>query len=91
MRSLKVLVILSAWFVLAAPSSPSPIPTPSPAPTPSPTPTPSPSPSPVVTPTPTAANIVLDFAAGGPGTRITVSGTYFLANESMSLYWDTPS
>jgi hypothetical protein len=45
----------------------------------------------VVTPTPTAANIVLDFAAGGPSTHITVTGTYFLANESMSLYWDTPS
>ncbi len=41
------------------------------------------------TPTPTAANIVLDFAAGGPSTRITATGSYFLANESMSLFWDT--
>jgi hypothetical protein len=44
---------------------------------------------PCSTPTPTAANIVLDIAAGGPSTRITATGTYFLANESMSLFWDT--
>jgi hypothetical protein len=43
----------------------------------------------VITPTPTAANLVLDIAAGGPSTSITASGTYFLANESMSLFWDT--
>ena len=45
----------------------------------------------MVTPTPTAANIVLDIAAGGPSTRITVTGSYFLPGESMSLYWDSES
>jgi hypothetical protein len=87
-RSLKVLVIVSAWFVLAAPS-PTTTPTPSPAPTPSPTPTPQSTPSP--TPTPIGANIVLDFAAGGPNTRITVNGSGFLAFEPMTLFWDDPS
>lgn len=46
---------------------------------------------PCPTPTPIGANIVLDVAAGGPSTVITAIGTYFLPNESMSLYWDTPS
>jgi hypothetical protein len=40
------------------------------------------------TPTPIGANIVLDVAAGGPSTHINVTGTSFLANESMTLYWD---
>jgi len=92
-RSLKVLVILPAWFMLAAANppapSPTPIPTPSPVITPSPTPSPRPTPSP--TPTPIGANIVLDFAAGGPNTRITVNGSGFLAYEPMTLFWDDPS
>jgi hypothetical protein len=45
----------------------------------------------VPTPTPIGANIVLDIAAGGPNTRITVNGSGFLANESMTLYWDVSS
>jgi hypothetical protein len=47
--------------------------------------------TPSPTPTPIGANIVLDFAAGGPNTRITVNGSGFLANESMTLYWDVSS
>jgi len=47
--------------------------------------------TPSPTPTPIGANIVLDFAAGGPNTRITVNGSGFLAFESMTLFWDDPS
>jgi len=43
------------------------------------------------TPTPLGANIVLDIAAGGPNTHITATGSSFLPNESMSLYWDSQS
>ncbi len=96
MRSLKVLVIFPAWFVLTAVSSLGPTttpstvtPSPSVSPTPSPTPTPHPTPSP--TPIPIGANIVLDFAAGGPNTTITVNGSGFLAYEPMTLFWDDPS
>ena len=32
---------------------------------------------------------MLDTAAGGSSTRITATGTSFLPNESMSLYWDS--
>jgi hypothetical protein len=46
---------------------------------------------PCPTPTPVGANLILDTAAGGPSTRITVNGSLFLANESMTLYWDTAS
>lgn len=81
MRSLKVLLIVPAWLVLSAAASPSPSPIPSHALNPSP------SPSPV--PTPLGANITLDNAAGGPNTNITATGSSFLPNESMSLYWDT--
>lgn len=42
-------------------------------------------------PPPTHAYIVLDTAAGGPRTRITVSGSSFPPSASVSLYWDTPS
>jgi hypothetical protein len=34
---------------------------------------------------------VLDVAAGGPSTHITAMGSSFLANESLTLYWDVPS
>ncbi len=46
---------------------------------------------PCPTPTPLGANIVLDIAAGGPSTHITATGSSFLANEQITLYWDTPS
>lgn len=58
------------------------------SPTPTPSPSPAPSPIPTPTPTPVGANIVLDVAAGGPSTHINVTGTSFLANEPMTLYWD---
>ena len=48
--------------------------------TPGPSPTPQPN-----------ANIVLDTAAGGPTTKITVNGTMFLAHEDVTLYWDSPN
>jgi hypothetical protein len=47
-------------------------------------------PSPTPTPQPNA-NIVLDTAAGGPNTKITVNGTMFLAHEDVTLYWDSPN
>ncbi len=65
--------------------------TPSPTPNPSPSPSPSASPSAHPTPTPIGANIVLDVAAGGSSTKIAAAGSSFLANESMSLYWDSQS
>jgi len=52
---------------------------------------PPPSPSPIPTPTPVNAFISLDVTAGPPDTPITVNGSAFLANESMSLYWDVPT
>lgn len=42
-------------------------------------------------PCPANAYITLNVVAGGPTTDILVSGGQFLAGESMSLYWDTPS
>jgi hypothetical protein len=92
-----VLVLLPLWLLLtgfayAATPSPTASPTPpaSPTPTssPSPTPPPSPSPSPSI---PTNAFISLDVTAGGSNTTITVSGSSFFPNESMSIYWDTPT
>lgn len=77
MKVLRVLFALGLWLLLTAQS-------------PTPTP-PSPSPTPSTVPTPTNANIFLDLAAGGPGTRITVSGSSFLPNEPMNLYWDVAS
>lgn len=41
------------------------------------------------TPTPTLAFITLDVTSGDPTTLITVNGGAFLANEQMTLYWDT--
>ena len=43
------------------------------------------------TPTPTHAYIVLDTAAGGPKTKISVSGSSFAPGVAVSLYWDTTS
>jgi len=40
---------------------------------------------------PTHAYIVLDTAAGGPHTKITVSGYAFPPGSTVSLYWDSPS
>jgi hypothetical protein len=37
------------------------------------------------------ANIVLDTAAGGQNTKITVSGTMFAAHQDVTLYWDSPN
>ena len=42
-------------------------------------------------PCPANAFISLNVTAGGPATDILVSGGQFLAGESMSLYWDSPS
>jgi len=42
-------------------------------------------------PCPANAYISLNVTAGGPNTDILVSGGQFLAGESMSLYWDSPS
>ncbi|HET7465089.1 MAG TPA: hypothetical protein VFL29_00335 [Candidatus Dormibacteraeota bacterium] len=42
-------------------------------------------------PCPANAYISLSVTAGGPSTSILVSGGSFLAGESMSLYWDSPS
>ncbi|HEX9098996.1 MAG TPA: hypothetical protein VF956_05870 [Candidatus Dormibacteraeota bacterium] len=84
MKSLKALVIIPVWLLLAAAS-------PTPTPTPSPPASPSPAPTPVPTPTPLGANIVLDTAAGGPNTRITVTGSSFLPGETMTIYWDSES
>jgi hypothetical protein len=39
----------------------------------------------------THAYIVLDTAAGGPHTKITVSGYAFSPGSTVSLYWDSPS
>src|SRR4029077_20654064 len=97
-KFLKVLVFVPVWLLLVAvqgtpsptpPITPSPVASPSPSPAPSPTPAQSPTPTP--TPTPLGANIVLDVAAGGPSTHINVTGTSFLPNESMTLYWDSDS
>src|SRR6266568_4150770 len=81
----KALVLVPFWFLLvAATAAPTPTPTPSPSPSPSPTP----SPSPIPTPTSTHAYIVLDTAAGGPNTKISVSGSSFPPGASVTLYWD---
>ena len=91
MRFARVLVTLPLWFLLvAATSNPTPTTTtPSPLPA-SPSPSPSPSPPPTPTPTPVPANafITLDVTSGGPNTPINVIGGQFLANQSMTLYWD---
>ena len=42
-------------------------------------------------PCPANAYISLSVTAGGPSTDIFVSGGQFLAGQSMSLYWDSPS
>jgi hypothetical protein len=86
--SFKVLVILPIWLVLMA-ASPAVLAAASPAPvaTTTPTATPSPSPSPI----PVNATVILDKAAGGPNTQITVTGSSFLPNESMNLVWDLQS
>ena len=91
MKFLKVLVFLPVWFVMVAAQSPTPTPPPPPSPSPIPSPAPTPTPSPTPTPVPLGANIVLDVAAGGPSTHINVTGTLFLPNESMTLYWDNDS
>ena len=91
MKFLKVLVFLPVWLVMVAAQSPTPTPPPPPSPSPIPSPVPTPTPSPTPTPVPLGANIVLDVAAGGPSTHINVTGTSFLPNESMTLYWDNDS
>ncbi len=91
MKFLKVLIFLPVWFVMVAAQSPAPTPPPPPSPSPIPSPVPTPTPSPTPTPVPLGANIVLDVAAGGPSTHINVTGTSFLPNESMTLYWDNDS
>jgi hypothetical protein len=85
MRVLKVLVVVPLWFLLTAQAPPA-----SPSSTASPTPTPSsiPSPAPAPTPTPVYAFITLDVSAGGPNTRITVSGNSFNPGEPLSIDWD---
>ncbi|HEX7265548.1 MAG TPA: hypothetical protein VF383_15325 [Candidatus Dormibacteraeota bacterium] len=85
MASFKVLVIVPVWVVLMA-ANPA-LPTSSPSPVTTPTPQPSPTPSPI----PINANVILDTAAGGPNTQITVTGSSFLPNESMNLVWDLQS
>lgn len=49
------------------------------------------SPCPTPTPTPTRAFLSLNVTLGDPNTQITVNGGAFLANEQMTLYWDTPN
>jgi hypothetical protein len=102
MKGTRVLATLPLWFLIVAasptldssptPASPTPAsPTPA-SPTPaSPTPaSPTPTPPPP-TPTPVNAFLSLDVTAGAPNTQITVNGGAFLANESMTLYWDQPN
>src|ERR1700687_4458659 len=76
----------------AATPTPTPIATPPPPPPPPPTPpppSPSPSPSPPASPSPNPnAYLTLDVTSGGPNTVITVSGSLFLPNQAISLYWD---
>jgi len=45
----------------------------------------------VYAPLPTGANIGLQPTAGGANTSITVTGSLFLKNESITLYWDVTS
>jgi Fibronectin type III domain len=45
----------------------------------------------VYAPIPSSASIGLQPTAGGATTSITVSGQFFLNNESITLYWDDPS
>ncbi|HKW58950.1 MAG TPA: hypothetical protein VJR46_04260 [Candidatus Dormibacteraeota bacterium] len=47
--------------------------------------------APCPTPTPVNAFLSLDVTQGGPNTVINVSGGQFLPNESITLYWDSPS
>jgi hypothetical protein len=49
----------------------------------------SPCPTPPPTPTPTLAFLTLDVTTGDLNTQITVNGGAFLANEQMTLYWDS--
>jgi hypothetical protein len=104
MKGIRVVATLPLWFVLVAgaspvkdptptPTTPPPTATPSASPSPSPAPSPSPRPSPIPSPTPTPVNafLSLDVTAGAPNTQITVNGGAFLANESMTLYWDQPN
>ena len=63
----------------ATPAPCTPIPTTPPPTTPPPSPSPSPNPN---------AYLTLDVTAGGPNTVITVNGSLFLPNQSISLYWD---
>src|SRR4030081_3426048 len=79
MKALRFLVLVPVWLLAVAAASPTP------------NPSPHPSPSPTPTPIPTNANIVLDTAAGGPNTKITVNGSMFLRNEPMTLFWDSPN
>jgi hypothetical protein len=78
MKRLLALVPALVWFLLVAAASPSP------------TSPPAASPSPTNVPTPVGAFLTIEPSAGGPSTQILVSGSYFLANEPMNLYWDTP-
>jgi hypothetical protein len=102
MTLLKVLATVPLWFLIVAADNPpspsaspaaattaSPSPIASPSPTAADSPSPSPSPSPPPVPTPTAAYLTLDITAGGANQQIMVSGSSFLANEPMSIYWDT--
>lgn len=49
-----------------------------------------PAPCPTPTPTPTLAFLTLDVTTGDSNTQIAVNGGAFLANEQMTLYWDSP-
>jgi hypothetical protein len=94
MNRLRVLATLPLWILLVA-ATPTPPPAASPAaspaaiPSPSPPP-PSPTPSPSPRPNPNAF-VTLDVTSGGPETLITISGSGFIPNESISLYWDQPA
>lgn len=96
MRLLLALVAMPLWFLIVAAdaqpaSSPSPTSNPAAA---SPDASPAPSPSqapPSPTPTPVNAYLTIDVTTGPANTTIQVSGGSFNPNESMSLYWDTPS
>ena len=92
MRLFKALVVVPLWFLIAATAPPpSPAQAPATTPTPIPSPTPAPTPPPTPSPIPTNAYITLDVTAGPPTSTINVSGGSFLANESMSLFWDQDS
>ena len=82
MKAAGLLLALPVWLVIAAPSVAAAA-----SPTPNPTPSPVDSPSPI----PKNAFLTLDTAAGAGTTSIGVTGSQFLPNERVTLYWDPPS